>query len=174
MIFLLMWGVAEAKKEDQWSLFPFLMALKYEDCAALAEARRAASKRSCFEDRRPELLAFLSIDNSSDQQGLERYVTLFSRVSIAKRDVTVPRLVPNQVFRERVRRREGGRVRDSCIFQGEFQRAPVSQGPVRGWGASAEQGGFKGEQDRDVVGAGRGEGVGPLCKIRCKERAGKG
>jgi len=49
------WGVAEAWKEDQWSLFAFLMALKYADLAALADVRRDASKRSLFEERRAEL-----------------------------------------------------------------------------------------------------------------------
>jgi len=48
-------GVAVAKKEDQWSLFAFLMALKYVDLAALAEPRRAESKRSRFDERRAEL-----------------------------------------------------------------------------------------------------------------------
>jgi len=48
------WGVALARKEVQWSRFAFLMALKYDDLAALAEARRAASKRSRFEERRAE------------------------------------------------------------------------------------------------------------------------
>ena len=74
----------------------------------LAESRRAASKRSRFEERRAELEAFQSIDNSSDHQGLERYVTLLSGVCIAKRDVTVPRLVPNQMSREHVVGRGGG------------------------------------------------------------------
>ena len=48
-------GVAEAKKEHQWSLSALLMALKYAVLAHLAEARRAASKRSRFEKRRAEL-----------------------------------------------------------------------------------------------------------------------
>jgi len=39
---------------------------------------------------------------------LERDVTLFSGVCITKRDVTLPRLVPNQMSRERVEGRGGG------------------------------------------------------------------
>ena len=49
------WGLGEAKKEDQVSLFAFLRALKYEDRAPLAEAGREASKWSRFEERRAEL-----------------------------------------------------------------------------------------------------------------------
>jgi len=48
-------GVAVARKELQWSLFACLMALKYEEQAALAEAYREASKRSSLEDLRAQL-----------------------------------------------------------------------------------------------------------------------
>jgi len=45
-------GVGVARKELQWSLFAFLMALKYEERAALADANREPSKRSSLKDLR--------------------------------------------------------------------------------------------------------------------------
>ena len=47
--------VAVARRELQWSLFAFFMALQYEERAALADANREASNRSWLEDLRAEL-----------------------------------------------------------------------------------------------------------------------
>jgi len=68
-------GVAVARKELEWSLFAFLMALKYEEWAALAEASREALKRSSLQDHRVEWYAFFSADSDVDPQGLDRGVT---------------------------------------------------------------------------------------------------
>ena len=48
------------------------------------------------------------MERSSDHQGLDRYVTRFTGVCSANWDVTLPRLVLNQISRERVVRRGGG------------------------------------------------------------------
>ena len=90
-----------------------------------------------------------------------------------KRDLTLPRLVPNQMSRERVVGR--GRGGEMAVRFREGSNVALSVKAQLGvGGGGAEQGGFKAEQDRDVVGAGRGEGVRPFCERRCKERAGKG
>jgi len=41
-------------------------------------------------------------------------------------------------------------------------------------GGALKQGGLKAEEDRDMVRAGRGEGVGPLCVVWSEERTGEG
>jgi len=48
-------GVAVARKADRWSLLAFLQALKEAVLAALADARRAASSLSTFEEWSAEL-----------------------------------------------------------------------------------------------------------------------
>ena len=63
---------------------------------------------------------------------------------------------------------------DDRGFEGSLQGDPVGKGPVGCQGGCPEEGGFKTEKDRDLVGASRGEGVGPFCEVWGKERAAKG
>ena len=99
-------------------------------------------------------------------------MTLFSGVCSANSDVTLPRLVVNQMSRERVVGRGGGGKMAVAFREDskEGQSVRAQFGVGRG---GPKQGGLKAEEDRDMVRFGRGKAVGPLCEIWCKERAGK-
>ena len=59
-------------------------------------------------------------------------------------------------------------------FEGGFKCRPVGQGTMEARGGRTKERVLKAEENRDMVGASRGKGVGPLCKVGSKEGASKG
>jgi len=84
-------------------------------------------------------------------------------VCSANWDVTLPRLVLNQTSRERVvGSRGGGEITVALSAKSKAAQSDRTQLGARG---GPKQRGLKAEEDRDMVRAGRGEGVRPFRKV---------
>ena len=114
---------------------------------------------------------FLSANCSSDDQGLDRYVTIFTGVWRASWAVTFSKMVLNHVLSDRDVGREGAWL--MVVACREASRAGQSVEAQLGGGGGAEKGGFEAKEDGYVVGTSQGEGISPVREVGCQEGARK-